>query len=40
MAYILDLDVATRMSLEEYVAFVDENVDLRDFDSLVEAAGR
>jgi len=38
MAAILDFDIATTMSLDEYVAFVDENVDLRDFDSLVEGA--
>jgi len=38
MAVILDIDVTTTMSLEDYTAFIEDNVNLRDFDSLVESA--
>ncbi|HEX9963760.1 MAG TPA: hypothetical protein VGB04_02110 [Allosphingosinicella sp.] len=37
MALIFDLNVEERFSLSEYVAFVIDNVDVRDFDSLAES---
>lgn len=38
MVLILDLDVKETYGLDEYVAYVEDNVDLRDFDSLAESS--
>src|SRR3712207_5749792 len=38
MVLILDLEVQERFELEEYVEFVKESVDTRDYDSLAENA--